>query len=123
MSKQFAFKFGKHKGRPVDEVVDTDYYYCEWLIHQKDFETKNQDLFNFLIKHGVKYDKDFNKKKEEKREFKKEHFTFGKYKNQEIVEVFNKDPEYCNYIHQLENVRKYHKQTVDTIEELIMTDC
>lgn len=119
--EQHEFKFGKYKGRMVDDIIKTDYKYCEWLLNQPDFKKKNTKLFNHMISKNVKYIENYNEiKKKEYDDYKNKYFSFGKYKGKEIEEVFKNDRSYCEYIITLENVRKYHKQTVETIEKLIL---
>lgn len=114
-----VFAFGKYKDEKVIDIINQYPSYCVWLLHQPDFPTKNSELFNFMIKNGINYDKDYNKKKQEFQQYKKEYFTFGKYKNKKIEDVFEKDEAYCRYIYKLENVEKYHENTVQKIKDLI----
>tara|TARA_R110002096_G_scaffold124437_1_gene269136 strand:+ start:508 stop:882 length:375 start_codon:yes stop_codon:yes gene_type:complete len=120
MSQQgFAFSFGRYKGKQVSDIVDSDPSYCTWVLHQPDQEEKNNDLFNFLIQHGVEYDDDYNKKKQQSEDKKKTHFGFGKYKNLPIEDVFTDDRQYCEHVIKLVNVVKYQSKTVKTINDLI----
>ncbi len=120
--EDFTFKFGKYRNISVLKVIGEDPQYCEWIIHQPDFEKKNKDLFNYMLKNNVKYDKDYLENKKKKLEYKKEYFTFGKYKNKRIEEVFEENKDYCIYISKLDNVIKFHKPTVETIDNLIKAD-
>jgi hypothetical protein len=118
----FAFSFGKHKGKQVSDIIDSDPSYCKWVLHQPNQEEKNNDLFNFLIQHGVEYDVDYDKKQREKEDRKKEYFGFGKYKNLLITDVFKDDRQYCEHVIKLVNVIKYQSQTVKTINDLIKSN-
>jgi hypothetical protein len=116
------FEFGKYRDEKILDVILSDPNYCSWLIHQKEFETKNQKMFNFFIKNGINFDPNYEENRlklvAEKSERKTVYFTFGKYKDSRIEHVFKKDPAYCNYIVNLDNVCKYHKETVDSIYTL-----
>lgn len=113
-----VINFGRHKGKAMRDLVNLDPKYCEWLIVQPQFKEKNEMLFHYMIENGITYDKDFEKKKKERNKRKAEYFLFGKYKSEKIVDVYKNDKSYCNYIATLDNVIKYHKETVETIHEL-----
>ena len=116
------FKFGKYKNESIVDVVEKDLNYCNWLISQNEFKKKNPIIFELMIDNGVSFDKNFAKKRELTIKRKSEYFTFGKYKDHNITETYNKDKNYCEYIISLSNVVKYHKPTVDKINELIELD-
>lgn len=118
----FVFPFGKFKGQDVSSIIESDLKYCEWIINQPDLEEKHNELFSFLIKNNVDYDPDYNKKKEQNQERKKEYFTFGKYKDRKIIEVYQENPKYCEYIIELSTVIKFQNPTVQTIRDLIITN-
>lgn len=118
--EQLEFNFGKYKGERVDDIIKTDYKYCEWILNQPDFKKKNSKLFNYMCSKNVQYIENYNeKKKKEYVDYKSKYFSFGKYKGTEIEEVFKMDRSYCEYIITLANVKKYHDQTVETIESLL----
>ena len=118
----FVFPFGKYRNQDVSSIIESDLKYCEWILHQKDLESKHNELFSFLIKNDVVYDKDYNKKKEQNQERKKEYFTFGKYNGQRIEKVYQENPKYCEYIVELPTVIKYQNPSVQTIRDLIITN-
>ena len=119
MSHGFAFEFGKYKNKQVSDIIDSDPNYVNWVLHQPELETKNNELFSFLIKHDVKFDPDYNKKLQEKSDRKKEFFGFGKYKNCNIEEVFNLDRKYCEHVITLPSIIKFQSNTVLKIKSLV----
>lgn len=47
--------FGKYKGRPVSEIVETDRRYLEWLLAQREMvESETDDDWAYTLKHYLK---------------------------------------------------------------------
>lgn len=119
MSQGITFKFGKYKNIDINQVIEKDLGYCNWIINQPNFQEKNKRLFDYMVSNGVVFDKDYEKKKQERNDYKGKYFTFGKYKGELIIDILENDWQYCKYIVSLDNVRKYHSQTVDSILEFL----
>ena len=50
---QIVVPFGKHKGRSVEELLDTDPAYLQWLANQDWFRTKYVSLHQVIINQGA----------------------------------------------------------------------
>lgn len=114
------FSFGKYKNEFILDIINDDFSYCTWLMNQENFKNKNPDLYKYFNDRGVSIIPNYkqyiiNQRKEKKSKY----FTFGKYKDRMIAEIFEIDNQYCNYIMTLENVKTYHPETIQTIEKLI----
>jgi len=122
MADSIILDFGKYKNQRIEDVIEKDLDYCNWLINQKDFKTKNPKLFNFFINSGIKQDKEYIKRMEEEHIKKQEYFMFGKYKDSKISDIVQQDRKYCEYIVSLEYIKKVHKPTIEKINTLIATN-
>jgi uncharacterized protein (DUF3820 family) len=99
----FVFPSGKHKGKTILDVYDTEHSYCEWL--QRTF---NVPWSNDVNRTTCEFDK--LKYEEETKGMSPvllSVFPFGKYKNRIIANIVREDPEYCEWILQKSPVHSY----------------
>ena len=78
--------FGKHKGKTLQEVINTDWKWVEWAVD-------NSDRFYLDIDAVIE-----ERKKTIKKLLPDDVITFGKYKGQTIRYIFDNDKNYLRWL-------------------------
>lgn len=80
MSEEFTLRFGKYKGSTIEDVMNSDQCYCQWLLNQP----FTPDDIKQYIKENVN---------------EKEYvMSWGKYKNKTVEWIMENDNKYIDWL-------------------------
>ena len=77
--RTMIISFGKHKGRDIKDVIETDPSYCGWLKNQP-WAQKNKDLMRYI------------------KDIQIPDLNFGKHKNKSLDWIKENDPNYIDWL-------------------------
>ncbi len=117
--------FGKHSGKTIKEIYDTDRSYLEWLLKNTDDEDMIYTI-NMLNqeKNDTQPYKPYKTNKQNSTNLPQatkivEIMPFGKYKGVKLVDICEKDMEYIDWLLENTDDEKFKKQLEYSVDKLI----
>ncbi|GMF33847.1 unnamed protein product [Phytophthora lilii] len=98
--------FGKHRGKTIQEIYESDSGYCRWLSNQKGLIEDDSEVGKFLTEKFGNDDGSFL-------------MTWGKYRNKTIKQIQVLDPNYLEWLSKNDFVKTKIPKLKTEVDELL----
>lgn len=112
------FTFGKHSGKTVAEVYNSDSSYIDWFLKQGAFKFKYRLIYQEITRLGANNFIPTNHAiidSKEKKNVDGTEFNFGKHKGKTVADVYQNDKSYIDWLTKQPDFTTKHKNIQEAI--------